>query len=254
MLYWSIYILQSDQRVSLYRELWTMHLIMSGLLNSMLVVLLESIELWKFHIFNIYPCCYDIEDSAAAYYAFYLFTFDTPGLLKISPEKMVFWFCIALSFLYIRASNNHYNWKLCICIGHWNHPEVACCFCREAVAGCQGICLEIARSQVRCLAVASCYCCFLGQETLLPLPQPPSCKTGKYCLACPGKKKNDHSAKKYPLGNFFLQGGTWFYTTTFFQQKILKKLLIHVIKLVACYSSIGWIWYFRGSFGAVTNP
>ena len=58
---------------------------------------------------------------------------------------------------------------------------------REAVvAGCQGICLVIARSRVRCPAVASRYCCFLGQETLLPLPQPPSCKTGKYCLACQG--------------------------------------------------------------------
>ena len=46
---------------------------------------------------------------------------------------------------------------------------------REAVAGCQGICLVIDPD------VASCYCCFLGQETLLPLPQPPSCKIGKYC-------------------------------------------------------------------------
>ena len=40
---------------------------------------------------------------------------------------------------------------------------------------CQGVCLVTERFQVRSPAEAFCYCCFLGQETLLPLPQPPSC-------------------------------------------------------------------------------
>jgi len=40
----------------------------------------------------------------------------------------------------------------------------------EAVANCQGICLVIVRFWVRGTVGAFCYCCFLGQETLLPLP------------------------------------------------------------------------------------
>jgi len=44
-----------------------------------------------------------------------------------------------------------------------------------SVADCQGIYLVIARFQVRCPVGAFWCCCFLGQETLLPL----------YCLSHP---------------------------------------------------------------------
>jgi len=50
----------------------------------------------------------------------------------------------------------------------------------------QGICLVIARFQVRCPVGAFCCCCFLGQETLLPLPQPPSCLNQEHIVCNQG--------------------------------------------------------------------
>ena len=60
---------------------------------------------------------------------------------------------------------------------------------REAVVGCQGICLVIERFQVWCPAMASYYCCSLSKKLCSHCPSHPAVKPGNIVHVCQGTYK-----------------------------------------------------------------